>query len=334
MGKARLTAFFGILAFSASAHSALINGAGATFPYPLYSKWISEFTAKNTDVRLNYQSMGSGTGISKLIDQTIDFGASDAPMTEEQLKSAPREVIHVPTVLGAVALTFNVPGVRELKLSPDVLAAIYLGNITKWSDAKLKELNPDLKLPSTPIILINRSDGSGTTAIFTDYLQKVSPEFKKKVGYGTSVRWPVGLGARGNEGVTSFVKKTQGAIGYVEFIYAKSNGLAVASIKNSSGVFVNPSVESVSAAADGVKIPEDFRVSLTNPESQKAYPISGFTYLLVYKSMSKEKGEPLLKFIQWALSEGQTMASALNYAPLPKSLLPRVKAKVDEINLN
>ncbi|MGK5082617.1 phosphate ABC transporter substrate-binding protein PstS [Bdellovibrionota bacterium FG-1] len=313
-----------------------INGAGATFPYPLYSKWFSEYQKVAPEVQINYQSIGSGGGIRQFSEKTIDFGASDAPMTNEQLGKASAPILHIPTVLGAVVVTYNLPEAGEqLKLTPEVLADIFLGKVAQWNDPKIAASNPGVKLPATPIFVTHRSDGSGTTFIFSDYLSKVSPEWKQKPGAGTALNWPVGLGGKGNEGVTGLVKQTPGAIGYVEMIFAQENKLPMASLKNKAGQFVRPSPKSVTAAADASlkSIPEDFRVSITQAEGKDSYPLSGFTYLLVWKDMkaSPEKGKSLIKFLKWAMREGQKMAEPLAYAPLPKSVIKKVEAKIESI---
>ncbi len=312
----------------------LLNGAGATFPYPLYSKWFSEYKKIHPQVEINYQSIGSGGGIRQLLDKTVDFGASDAPMTDEQLAKSAVPILHLPTVLGAVVLTYNLPEAkRPIQLTSELVADIFLGKVTKWNDAKLAAANPGVALPATAILVAHRSDGSGTSAIFTDYLAKVSPEWKAKVGSGTAVKWPAGLGGKGNEGVTGLVKQTPGAIGYVEFIYAKSNGLPVAVLKNKAGQFVEPTVDSVTAAAAGAmkNMPDDFRVSITDAEGKTAYPISGFTYLLVYQQMDAKKGAELKQFLKWALADGQKMAAPLGYAPLPNPMVAKVEKKAKEI---
>jgi len=318
-----------------AADSMLINGAGATFPYPLYSKWFSEYRKVDPSVEINYQSIGSGGGIRQLLDKTIDFGASDAPMTDDQLAKATVPVLHIPTVLGAVVLTYNIPDLQKaLNLTPEIITEIFLGRITTWSDAKIAAANPGVTLPKDMVVMVaHRSDGSGTSAIFTDYLAKVSPDWKTKVGAGTSVKWPTGLGGKGNEGVTGLIKQTPGAIGYVELIYAKSNNLPVAAIKNRAGQFVTPTLESVTSAAAGVmkSMPADFRVSITDAEGKATYPISGFTYLLVYQKMDAQKGPKLIRFLNWAIKDGQKMAEPLSYAPLPKALIAKVEAKIKEI---
>ena len=318
------------------AASTLINGAGATFPSPLYAKWFSDYQKEHPDTQINYQPIGSGGGIKQLLDHTVDFGASDAPMTDEQLAKSQVLVLHIPTVLGAVAVTYNVPGIpKGLKLTPEVLADLFLGKITKWNDPKLFALNPQTKFPDTAVLIAHRSDGSGTSAIFTDYLSKVSPEWKQKVGTGTAVNWPSGLGGKGNEGVAGLLKQTPGALGYVELIYAEKNSLAYASIKNSAGSFVEPSLKAVTEAAAGSlkNMPADFRISITNSAGKTAYPISGFTYLLIYQSMPADKGSKLVSFLNWAETEGQKSAAPLLFAPLPEELIQKVKAKIKLITL-
>lgn len=335
MKLSKAAAVLAFLSVTAQADT-LINGAGATFPYPLYSKWFSDYRKVDADTQINYQSIGSGGGIRQFTEGTVDFGASDAPMTDEQLAKAKTPVLHIPTVLGAVVLTYNVPGIKQaLNLDGGAVAGIFLGKITKWNDPAIAALNPGAKLPKDDILVVHRSDGSGTTGIFTDYLTKVSPEWKSKVGTGTAVNWPAGLGGKGNEGVSGLVKQTPGSIGYVELIYAKNNKLGYASIKNKAGKTVEPSSASVSTAAAGAlkTMPADFRVSITDAEGDASYPISGFTYLLVSKSMPKDKGGRIVKFLKWALKEGQVSAEPLGYAPLPSALLPKVNAKVAEITL-
>lgn len=317
------------------AETVTLTGAGATFPYPIYSKWFSDFHKANPSIEINYQSIGSGGGIRQLLDKTIDFGASDAPMTDEQLGKASTPILHIPTVLGAVVITYNIPGVNQaLKLTGGVIADIYLGKIKTWDDPAIGKLNSGINLPQGLAILpAYRSDGSGTTAVFTDYLSKISSEWKDKVGKNTSVQWPTGLGGKGNEGVTGVVKETPGAIGYVELVYASSNHLPFATIQNASGAFVVPTTKSITSAAGGVlkSMPADFRVSITNATGKDAYPISSFTYLLTYKTMPGAKGQAFVKFLNWAMDQGQAMAEGLTYAPLPKSMLPKLKSKIKEI---
>ena len=328
-----------LVLFSLPLQAVEINGAGASFPAPLYAKWFSDYNKLHPDVRVNYQSVGSGGGIRQFTEQTIDFGATDAPMNEEQLKATESkggEVLHLPTVMGAVVVTYNLPGVESgLKLNAEVLADIFLGKLTKWDDKKIKELNPKLILPTgKDILVVHRSDGSGTSAIFTDFLSKSSPEWQKKVGTSTTPNWPLGLGAKGNEGVAGQVKQTPGSIGYIELIYAESNKLPYAAMKNPAGQFVLPSMKSVAAAAMGVTVPEHFRVSLTNAAGKEAYPISGFTYLLVWKNVAdNEKSKEWVKLLKWALTDGQAMATKMFYAPLPEVLGKRVLASISSIQL-
>ncbi len=323
--------------WSISAYSAiLINGAGATFPYPLYSKWFSVYQKVDPSAQINYQSIGSGGGIRQFLEKTVDFGATDSPMTDEQLSKSSQPVIHIPTVLGAVVLTYNLPSLKQpLKLSGEVIVEIFLGKITKWDDPKIAALNTGVALPKDAILVVHRSDGSGTTGIFTDYLSKVSAEWKDKVGSGTAVNWPTGLGGKGNEGVAGFVKQSPASIGYVELIYAKNNVLTYAMVKNQSGKFIEPSTHSVTASAAGAlkTMPADFRISITNANGKDAYPISGFTYLLVYKNLTKPKGNHLVKFLRWAVQDGQKLAEPLEYAPLPKSLATKVLEKINGIIL-
>jgi phosphate transport system substrate-binding protein len=313
-----------------------LNGAGATFPNPIYQKWFSEYHNAHNDVQINYQSIGSGGGIKGVQSGTVDFGASDGPMTDEQLAASPVKVLHIPTVLGAVVPTYNITGVSaELKFTPDVLADIYLGNIKKWNDPRLAKANPGVKFPDEDIVVVHRSDSSGTTYIFTDYLSKVSSAWKDKVGKGVSVNWPVGLGGKGNEQVSGMVKQTVGGIGYVELIYAVSNKMPYGSVQNAAGAFVKASLDSVTAAAASVKdMPDDFRVSITNAPGKTAYPISSFTWLLVpaeWQDAGKEK--VFVDFLNWMLDKGQTMTSALEYAPLPKNVAAKVKARIKEVKV-
>jgi phosphate transport system substrate-binding protein len=331
------TTCLGVLFAATAPAQLLLNGAGATFPYPMYSKWFNVYTQVDPSVRFNYQSIGSGGGIKQITEQTVDFGASDGPMTDEQLKAAPGHIMHFPTVMGAVVLTYNVAGLSTgLKLTPEAIAGIYLGKITKWNDPELTAANPGLTLPAQDIIVVHRSDGSGTTYIFTDYLSKVSKTWESKVGRGTSVNWPVGLGGKGNEGVTGLVKQTPFSIGYVELIYATSNNLPYADVKNQAGVFVKPSLESVTAAAAGVapSMPADFRVSITNAPGNASYPISGMTWLLVYeKQKNPEKGKKLVQFLGWMMHDGQKYAPELGYAPLPKEVLAKEEAALGKVTI-
>jgi phosphate transport system substrate-binding protein len=323
--KKTLFALLAIAGAAAAADTTLINGAGATFPFPIYSKWFSDYNKAHPNVQINYQSIGSGGGIKQITERTVDFGATDAVMSNEEMQKAPG-IQHIPTVMGAVVVIYNVPGVRELKLTPQTLAGIFLGKITKWNDPALAAENKGLNLPDSPIVVAHRSDGSGTTAVFTDYLAKVSPDWKAGPGAGKSVNWPAGLGGKGNEGVTGIVKQTEGGIGYVELAYANQNKLAVAELKNKSGAFVKPSLESVSAAAAHAQVPDDYRVSITDAEGKDAWPISAFTYLLVYKDQrDTAKGDALLKFIWWAVHDGQKTAPSLDYAPLPQAVVQKVE---------
>jgi phosphate transport system substrate-binding protein len=312
-----------------------LNGAGATFPYPIYSKWFNEYIKVDPSVRFNYQSIGSGGGIKQITEQTVDFGASDGPMTDEQLKAARGHLLHFPTVMGAVVLTYNVAGLTTgLKLTPEAIAGIYLGKITKWNDPLLTAANPGVALPNQDIIVVHRSDGSGTSYIFTDYLSKVSKDWSNKVGKGTSVNWPVGLGGKGNEGVTGLVKQMPFSIGYVELIYALSNDSPFADVKNAAANFIKPSLESVTAAAVAAapSMPDDFRVSITNAPGPQAYPISGMTWLLVYeKQQDAEKGKKLVQFLSWMLRDGQKYAPQLQYAPLPAGVVAKEEQAIHRI---
>jgi phosphate transport system substrate-binding protein len=312
----------------------LINGAGATFPYPIYSKWFDEYAKVDPSVRFNYQSIGSGGGQKQITAQTVDFGASDGPMSDENLAKAPGKILHIPTVAGAVVITYNLTNNPKLKLDGSTLADIFLGNITKWNDPKIAALNPDVKLPATDIVVVHRSDGSGTSFIFTDYLSSVSPVWLDSVGKGTSVKWPtgIGLGAKGNEGVAGQVKQLPGAIGYVELIYANQNKLPFADLKNAAGNFIAPSLDSVTAALATAKIPDDFRFSMVNAPGDQAYPISGTTWLLVYEQQKNaDKGKKLVEFLNWALISGETVAPSLDYAPLPAAVQQRVLERIKTI---
>jgi len=327
---ASLPAFFAAPAFSAET----INGAGATFPNPIYQKWFGEFKQAHPDVEINYQSLGSGAGIRQLTEGTVDFGASDAPMTDEQIKGLKAPALHFPTVMGAVVITYNVPGVTgSLKLTPDAVAGIFLGEIKKWDDPKIASANPGVKLPSSSVEVVHRSDGSGTSFIFTDYLSKVSGEWKSKVGANTSVSWPVGLGGKGNEGVAGIIKQTPGSIGYVELIYAVQQKLPFADVKNGAGKFVTPSFASVTAAASGMKeMPDDFRVSITNGPGAGAYPISSFTWLLIPTQISDPaKKKALVDFLGWMLTTGQKDCEGLSYAQLPKAVIAKEQKQIAKI---
>jgi phosphate transport system substrate-binding protein len=316
------------LGSAARADDLLINGAGATFPAPLYTKWFSDYKKAHADMSFNYQAIGSGGGIKQITERTVDFGASDAPLTDEQLAKA-AGLLHIPTVMGAVVVTYNVPGLSALKLTPDALAGIFLGKITRWNDPAIASANGAAKLPDSAIVVIHRSDGSGTSAIFTDYLSKVSADWSSQVGHATSVKWPVGLGGKGNDGVTGLVKQTPGSIGYVELAYARQNKLPVSLLKNQAGAFVEPTMTSTSAAAAGVEIPEDFRVSITNAAGKTAYPIASFTYILIYKDQQDaRKGQAVGKFLWWAIHDGQKTAPSLDYAPLPGPVVKKVEARL------
>jgi phosphate transport system substrate-binding protein len=310
----------------------LINGAGATFPYPIYSKWFDAYTQVDPSVRFNYQSIGSGGGQKQIIARTVDFGASDGPMSDENLAKAPGKILHIPTVAGAVVITYNLPDNPQLKLDGPTLVEIFLGNITKWNDKRIVELNPAVNLPDLPVVVVHRSDGSGTSYIFTDYLSSVSPVWADSVGKATSVKWPAGLGGKGNEGVAGQVKQLSGAIGYVELIYAKQNKMPYADVKNAAGSFVTPSIESVTEALATAKIPDDFRFSMVNALGEKAYPISGTTWLLVYEQQKNaDKGKKLVEFLNWALTRGETIAPSLDYAPLPDAVQQRVLERIKTI---
>jgi phosphate transport system substrate-binding protein len=311
-----------------------LNGAGATFPNPMYQKWFSEYHKAHPDIQFNYQSIGSGGGIRQVLAQTVDFGASDGPMTDEQLSQAKTKILHIPTVLGAVVPAYNVPGVTtELKFTPEALSGIFLGKITTWNDPAIAKANPGVTLPAQSIIVIHRSDGSGTTYIFTDYLSKVSSEWGNGPGKGTSVKWPVGLGGKGNEGVAGMIRQMQGGIGYIELIYAVQNKIDYGSMKNASGAFVKASLDSVTAAAASApKMPADFRVSITNAPGKDAYPISSFTWLLIpEKSKEAAKGKILADFLTWMVDDGQKMTAELTYAPLPGNVAEKVKGAIKQV---
>jgi len=308
-----------------------LNGAGATFPNPMYQKWFSEYHKAHPDIQFNYQSIGSGGGIRQVLAQTVDFGASDGPMTDEQLSQAKTKILHIPTVMGAVVPAYNVPGVSgELKFTPEAISGIFLGKITSWNDPAIAKANPGVTLPNQTIIVIHRSDGSGTTYIFTDYLAKVSSEWQNGPGKGTSVKWPVGLGGKGNEGVAGMIRQMQGGIGYIELIYAVQNKIDYGSVKNASGAFVKASLDSVTAAAASAKsMPADFRVSITNAPGKDAYPISSFTWLLIpEKSKEAAKGKILADFLTWMVDDGQKMTADLTYAPLPGNVAEKVKGYI------
>jgi len=315
-----------------------INGAGATFPYPIYSKWFSDYNKLHPNVEINYQSIGSGGGIRQITNGTVFFGASDGPMTNEQLLAAPSKILHFPMVLGADVPVYNIPNVKaELKFSGAVLADIFLGKITKWNDPAIVKLNAGVTLPSSDITVVHRSDGSGTTYIWVDYLAKVSPEWLKKVGVATSVNWPTGVGGKGNEGVAGLVTQTPGSIGYVELIYALQNKISYGSVQNMTGEFVTANLDSVTAAAAGaaMKMPADFRVSITNAEGKGVYPVSSFTWMLLYENpKDKAQAKIMLDFVKWALSDGQKAAGSLGYAPLPDAVIKMELVALQKIKVS
>ena len=324
-------------AASAGGGGSQINGAGATFPNPIYSKWFSEYNKLHPGVRINYQPLGSGAGIRQLTSRTVFFGASDQPMKDDQLQGAPGKILHFPTVLGAVVPIYNLPDVsQQLKFTGPLLADIVLGKVKKWNDPALAKLNPGVKLPATDITLVHRSEGSGTTFIFADYLGKVSPEFKKTVGVDASLKWPVGVGGKGNEGVSGLVQQTPGSLGYVELVYALQNKIAVGAVQNSTGAFVVPSVASVTAAAAGAaaNMPPDFRVSITNAPGADAYPISSFTWILLYEDPSdKGQAATMKEFMRWALTDGQKMAPDLGYASLPPQVVETEMKALEQLKV-
>ncbi|MDR3746974.1 MAG: phosphate ABC transporter substrate-binding protein PstS [Acidobacteriota bacterium] len=325
----RLFICIAVLATCAFAQTTL-NGAGATFPYPIYSKWFNEYHNLHSDIQINYQSIGSGGGIRQVQAGTVDFGATDGPMSDEQISQSKVKVLHVPAVLGAVVPAYNIPGVNaEVKFTPDVLADIFLGKITSWNDARIAKANPGVNFPNQTITVVHRSDGSGTTYIFTDYLSKVSPDWQNVVGKGTSVKWPIGLGGKGNEGVAGSIRQLPGSVGYIELIYALQNKIPFGIVQNSSKNFIKASLDSTTAAAVGVKVPDDFRVSITNPPGKNAYPIASFTWLLVPTNPADaKKGKILKDFLFWMLDSGQGMVEALSYAPLPKEVMEKEKAAI------
>jgi phosphate transport system substrate-binding protein len=324
-------------AVTLAAQTIQINGAGATFPYPIYSKWFSEYNKLHPNVQINYQSIGSGGGIQQVTKETVFFGATDGPMTDEQLKSAAGPILHFPTVLGAVVPIYNVAGLTtELKFSGQLLADIYLGKVTKWNDAAIAKLNAGVKLPASDITVVHRSDGSGTTYIWADYLAKLSPDWKSKVGVGTSPNWPTGVGGKGNEGVSGLVTQSPGSIGYVELIYALQNKISYGSVQNAAGEFVKGSVAAVTTAAAGAaaNMPGDFRVSITNAPGKGAYPISSFTWLLLYESpKDKAQSKTMVDFLKWALADGQKFCADLGYAPLPASVIKLELAALQKIKV-
>ena len=331
-----MTIAAGLLAMAGTASAAtLINGAGATFPYPLYSKWFSDYAQIDPSVKFNYQSIGSGGGIKQITAQTVDFGASDKFLSDAELQAAPGKLLHIPTVMGAVVVIYELPGISKgLKLSSQDLADIFLGKITKWNDRRIADENPGMTLPDKPIVVVHRSDGSGTTSIFTDYLTTVNEEWASKVGKGASVKWPIGLGGKGNEGVAGQVKNIQYSIGYVELAYAVENKLPYAYPKNSEGQYVEPTIKSISAAAAGAvkNMPRDYRVSLVNQPGKNTYPVVGFTWLLVYEQQKdKVVGRKIVEFLNWSLHKGQKMAAPLLYAPLPEQVVKLVEKTIKQI---
>ena len=334
-----LVAAFAFAAIVWADNALLINGAGATFPYPIYSKWFDEYHKKDAKIQFNYQSVGSGAGIKQVTDGTVDFGATDGPMNDDQLKAYQDKhgfpILHFPTVLGAVVPTYNVPGVSNaLNFTPEALAGIYLGKITKWNDPAIAGANKGVNLPATDIIVVHRSDGSGTTYCWTDYLSKISEEWNGKVKKGTSVNWPVGLGGKGNEGVTGLVKQTPNSIGYVELIYAAQNNIPYGAVKNTAGTFVKADLKSVSEAAAGAakSMPDDFRVSITNAPGKGAYPISTFTWLLIPEKISDSgKRDSIKGFLKWMLADGQSYTEQLSYAKLPKEVVEKEKKAINGV---
>jgi len=337
MRRLTLLLLCALLALPAVAQTTL-NGAGATFPYPMYSKWFSDYHKLHSDVQVNYQSIGSGGGIRQVTEGTVDFGASDMPMTDQQLAEAQgklkTKIFNLPSVLGAVVPAYNIPGVSgEVKFTPDALAGIFLGKITKWNDKAITSVNPGVNFPDRDIIVIHRSDGSGTTFIWTDYLSKVSSDWKSQVGSGTSVKWPIGLGGKGNEGVAGSIRQLQGSIGYVELIYAVQNNIPYGSVKNAAGVFLKASLEGVTAAAASApKMPADFRVSITNAPGKDAYPISSFTWLLIpQQSKDAAKGKILADFLNWMVTDGQKMTNALSYSSLPDTVVQKEKDAIKQV---
>jgi phosphate transport system substrate-binding protein len=327
-----------VLGAGLAAQTIQINGAGATFPNPIYSKWFAEYNKQHPNVRINYQSVGSGAGIQQVTKQTVFFGATDGPMTKEQLQAAPGPIMHFPTVLGAVVPIYNIPNVTaELKFSGPVLADIFLGKITKWNDPAIAKLNAGVTLPGSDITVVHRSDGSGTTYIWVDYLSKTSPEFLKRVGVNSSVNWPAGVGAKGNEGVSGLVRQTPGSLGYVELIYALQTKISYGTVQNMAGEFVKASVQSVTAAAAeaAAKMPPDFRVSITNAPGKGVYPISSFTWLLLYENpKDKTQGKAMVDFLKWALTDGQKYCADLGYAPLPEAVVKLEQAALAKIKVS
>jgi phosphate transport system substrate-binding protein len=327
-----ISALLLVTSVAASAQTKL-NGAGATFPYPIYSKWFAEYNKLHPDVQINYQSIGSGGGIRQVSTGTVDFGASDGPMSDQQLSEAKTKIVHIPTVLGAVVPAYNIAEVKqELNFSGQTLAKIFLGQISNWNDPAIAKENPGVSFPNKNIVVVRRSDGSGTTYCFTDYLSKVSQDWAQGPGKGTAVKWPTGIGAKGNEGVAGMLRQMDGAIGYVELIYAEQNHIAYGKVKNASGEFVKASLDSVSKAAATAKIPNDYRVSITNAPGKGVYPISTFTWLLIpQKNADANKQKIIVDFLNWMVNDGQKMTQQLTYAPLPAELATRVKATIGQL---
>ncbi len=324
------------IGFQAKADPIRLNGAGATFPYPIYSKWFSEYNKANPNIQINYQSIGSGGGIQQLKAKTVDFGASDAPLSADEEKEMKEPVVQIPTVAGSVVIAYNIPNISKgLKLTPDLIGDLFIGKITKWNDPRITSINPELKLPDLPVAVVHRSDGSGTTYIFTDYLAKVNADFYWKVGRGKSVNWKTGIGAKGNEGVAGQVKQVPGAIGYVEYAYAVKNNMSFAALRNKAGKFVLPSLEATTAALSGFskELTKDVRISITDAPGENSYPISGLTYLLIYKNQSdKVKSETLVNFLKWAMSEGQKQTASLYYSALSPELVKVNENKIASIS--
>ena len=333
---AGVLAMLAAVSFASAADPLMMNGAGATFPYPLYSKWFYEYSNANPGVRFNYQSIGSGGGIKQITAGTVDFGATDAPMSDAEMAKLPGVILHIPTAMGAVVVVYNLDEVEAgLKLTPDLLAGIFLGKITRWNDPKIAELNRTVTLPNTDIVVAHRSDGSGTTDIFTNYLVTVNTEWRARVGHGKAVNWPVGIGGKGNEGVAGVVKQTPGAIGYVELAYARQNRMKVASLRNRDGHFVAPTLAATSAAAAAMakSMPADFRVSLVDAPGKGSWPISGLTWILVYKEQKDPaRGKAMVQFLKWAIKDGQKMEAALDYAPLPNAIADKVDQTLRRIS--
>jgi phosphate transport system substrate-binding protein len=330
--KRGLFAFALLGGFAVAPGQILINGAGATFPYPLYSRWFDEYAKIDSTVRFNYQSIGSGGGQRQILARTVDFGGSDCPISDEDLAKAPARILHIPTVAGAVVVTYNLPGNPVLRLDGPLIADIFLGKVTSWNDRRIAQLNPGMQLPKSELVVVHRSDGSGTSYIFTDFLSQVSPNWKARVGCNTSVKWPTGLGAKGNEGLAGQIKQLPGTIGYVELAYARQNGLPCAEVKNAAGKFVAASVVAVTAALAAAKVPDDLRFSMVDPPGDEAYPIAGATWLLVYEHQrDAAKGKRIVEFLNWALVNGEGLAADLDYAPLPENIEKRVLERIKTI---